>query len=367
MKSSWAEKYQIWMFTAFVIVFGLLLFLIRRAIGPLVIGALLAYLLIPFVGMLTRKFKRLSHGQAVAIVFILAILILLSVPGTLIPNLVREAQTLTDDLINIYGVIQDWASQPLVIMGREIEFNLVLPDINEIAELGVLEITESAINLIEVLSVNAVWLMMIMATTYYLMRDWSKLQEWLFSLAPDHAKDEARQLLELIKDVWAGYLRGNFVLMLIIGVEFSIVWAIIGLPAALLLGIITGLLTIIPDLGPAIAAAIAVVVALVEGSNTFDMPNLWFAVMVFLIYAVLITIKNFWVRPRLFGRMVHMHEGIVFISIMLAVLIQGILGAIVIVPLLASLRIIGRYLLNKMYNQPTILDKMKEQQKIEGK
>ena len=367
MNQAWAEKYRIWMFTAFVIIFGLFLFLIRRAIGPLVIGALLAYLLIPFTGMLTRKFKKITHNQAVAIVFILAILILLSVPGTLIPNLVREAQTLSDDLINIYGIVQEWAETPISLLGREFELNLVLPDIGEMAELGVLEITEGAFTVIEALSVNAVWLLMIMATTYYLMRDWGKLREWIFSLAPEHIQDDARQLFELIKEVWAGYLRGNFVLMLIIGIEFSIVWAIIGLPAALLLGIITGLFTIIPDLGPAIAAGIAVLVALVEGSKNFDMPNFWFAVMVFVIYAVLITIKNLWVRPRLFGRSVHMHEGVVFVSIMLAVLIQGILGAIVIVPLLASLGIIGRYLLNKMYDQPTVLDKMKEQKELEEK
>lgn len=364
---AWSAKYKIWMLTIFVIIFGLLLFFIRRAIGPLVVSALMAYLLMPLVGMLTRRFKRISHGVAVSIVFILTILLLLSVPGTLIPNLLREAQTLIDGLIDVYALIQEWAAQPIVFMEWEFEFNLILPDINEIAEFGVLEITESAIAVIEFLSINSVWLLMIMATTYYLMRDWSRLREWLFSLAPERGQDDVRELFALVREVWSGYLRGNFLLMLIVGVVFSIVWSILGVPASLLLGIIIGLFTIIPDLGPALGAVIATAVALVEGSNYFDMPNFWFAVLIFVIYGVLITVKNIWVRPKLFGRSVQMHEGVVFISIMLAVLVQGILGAIVIVPIIASLRIVGRYLLDKMYEQPTILDKIRAEREAEEK
>jgi predicted PurR-regulated permease PerM len=364
---AWADKYKIWMLTIFAIVFALLLFFLRRAIGPLVVGALMAYLLMPLVGMLTRRFKRISHGVAVTIVFILTILLLLSVPGTLIPTLLREAQTLIDGLIDVYALIQEWAAQPIVLMDWEFEFNLILPDINEIAEFGVLEITESAIAVIEFLSINSVWLLMIMATTYYLMRDWSRLREWLFSLAPERSQDDVRELFALVREVWSGYLRGNFLLMLVVGVVFSIVWSILGVPASLLLGIIIGLFTIIPDLGPALGAIIATAVALVEGSNYFDMPNFWFAVLVFVIYGVLITVKNIWVRPKLFGRSVQMHEGVVFISIMLAVLVQGILGAIVIVPIIASLRIVGRYLLDKMYDQPTILDKMRAEREAEEK
>ena len=44
------------------------------------------------------------------------------------------------------------------------------------------------------------------------------------------------------------------------------------------------------------------------------------------------------------GRSVHLHEGLVFVAIMAAVLIQGILSAIVIVPVIASALVIGRYL-----------------------
>jgi predicted PurR-regulated permease PerM len=156
----------------------------------------------------------------------------------------------------------------------------------------------------------------------------------------------------MIKDVWRGYLRGNLVLMLIVGIVFTLAWLAVGVPAALLLGILAGLLTIIPDLGPAIAAGVAVLVALFEGSTYIPLTNFWFAVLVFGIYMVLINLKNIWLRPLLFGRSVQMHEGVVFIAIMIAVLMQGILGALVVVPFLASLGIILRYILRSIYNLP---------------
>ena len=51
--------------------------------------------------------------------------------------------------------------------------------------------------------------------------------------------------------------------------------------------------------------------------------NLLFALLVFGVYMVLINIKNIWIRPRIFGRSVHMHDGLVFIAIVAAVVIEG--------------------------------------------
>ena len=114
------------------------------------------------------------------------------------------------------------------------------------------------------------------------------------------------------------------------------------------LGVITGVLTIIPDLGPAIAAAMAVIVALIEGSTYLQISNFWFAVLVVGIYFLLINIKGIWIRPRVFARSLHMHDGVVFIAIMASIVLQGILGALVIVPLLASVGVLGRYLYHRL-------------------
>ena len=85
---------------------------------------------------------------------------------------------------------------------------------------------------------------------------------------------------------------------------------------------------------------------------------MWFAVLVFVVYFVLINIITIWLRSVLFGRSVHMHSGLVFILIMLAVIIQGILGAVIVIPFVASSFIILQYVLRKIYKQPGFPEEM---------
>jgi predicted PurR-regulated permease PerM len=69
------------------------------------------------------------------------------------------------------------------------------------------------------------------------------------------------------------------------------------------------------------------------------------------VYLLLINIKNIWIRPRIFGRSVHMHDGIVFVAIIAAVVLQGILGALIIIPMLASLGIVLRYIWKRVLGE----------------
>ena len=69
------------------------------------------------------------------------------------------------------------------------------------------------------------------------------------------------------------------------------------------------------------------------------------------IYMILINIKGIWIRPKVFGRSVHMHEGIVFAVIIIAVMVQGILGALIIIPVLASASLVIRYIYDKLLEE----------------
>jgi predicted PurR-regulated permease PerM len=112
------------------------------------------------------------------------------------------------------------------------------------------------------------------------------------------------------------------------------------------------LLTIIPDLGPTIAAVLAVIVALLEGSTYLPLSNFWFALLVTGIYLLLVNIKSIWLRPRIYGHSVHMHDGIIFVAIMAAVVLQGILGALIVVPVLASIAVVGQHIYRRLLGLP---------------
>ena len=71
-------------------------------------------------------------------------------------------------------------------------------------------------------------------------------------------------------------------------------------------------------------------------------------VIVLVVYLVLINIKNFWLRPYIMGRSVNMNEGLILVAILLATILSGILGALLVVPVLASGVIILDYLLKRI-------------------
>ncbi len=73
------------------------------------------------------------------------------------------------------------------------------------------------------------------------------------------------------------------------------------------------------------------------------------ALITLAVYLLLIAIKNFYVRPVMMGRSVHMHEALVLISILLATVLWGIMGALLIVPVLASVAVIFDYLRRRIF------------------
>lgn len=359
MKGDWSLVTRIWVLTVLSILMGGFLWFAREMINPLIIGALIAFVLNPAIGFLTKR-TRISTSLAVTIVFIIGLGGIGALSVLMIPLLVEEIQLLSVDFQAILAEVQATLAQPVIILGWEFHFERLMPDFPQLFTDSLATIPGNAFHLLEATSKNLVWVLVILATVYYLLRDWRRLREWFIDLIPSGFQDEASQILEEINQIWHGYLRGNLALMLIVGTMFSLAWVIIGVPGALILGIVTGILTIIPDLGPAIAAGLAAIVALFEGSTYLNISNFWFAVLVVGVYFLLINIKGIWIRPRIFARSVHMHDGVVFIAIMGSVVLQGILGALIIVPVLASVGVLGRHIHRRLLGVSSAQDETDE-------
>lgn len=347
MTKNWSQPFRYWMLSLLVVVGAYIIWYARDLYEPLIISALIAYILNPVVNFLARRTK-LSRPLVITIVFLAGLIAFSFLITSLLPPLIADIQILVVDIQDIIFQIQNYLSQPIVILGQEFHLESLLPDFTQLISESVLALPENALYILEATTINLLWALIMLVSTYYLLRDWTQLRSWFFRQVPEPYQPDARRIYLEIKGVWHGYLQGNLVLMVIVGVVFSIAWISIGVPGALVLGIIMGVLTIIPDLGPAIGAGIAILVALFAGSTYLEISNLWFGLLVTGIFLVLINIKNIWIRPRVFGRSVHMHEGIVFIAIMAAVVIQGILGAVIIIPLLASVSILVRYIYRKI-------------------
>jgi predicted PurR-regulated permease PerM len=215
---------------------------------------------------------------------------------------------------------------------------------------------EEILTLLETTSVGVLWFLVILVSVYLLLSHWPRMRDSMFLFVQPQYRPEMNELYERIKNIWMAYLRGQIVLMIIVGVVFTIVWLIMGIPGALVLGLIAGLFTLVPDVGPFLAVMLAAGVALLEGSTWIPLSNFWVAGLVVAVYLVLINAKNFFLRPIIMGRSVHMNEGLVFIVIIVATILEGILGALLVVPAIASLTVIVGYLRRKILGLPAFED-----------
>ncbi|RME08353.1 MAG: AI-2E family transporter [Anaerolineae bacterium] len=351
---------------------------VRDLFRALIIAGLLAFVMMPLVTFLENRL-RWSHKLAANVIFFLALGLSLATPVVIVPPVIGNLREFSQYLLDTFNTVQDFLQQPLRIGVFTIYPREVSPNLSETIANLIGSLPENALHIIENASRNFAWTLVIIVTTYYLLQDWGKIREWLIRQAPEPYRKDARRLFLEIKRVWAGYMRGTMALMVIVGIFFMAVYLLIGLPGAVGLGLLIGLLSVIPDLGPLIGALIAVFVALVEGSLFLPLTNFWFAVLVLGIYTVFINFKNIWLRPRVLGRSVQMHEGLVFVLVVAAVIFEGILGALLVVPVFASAQIILRYLKRrvlgeapfasplitfKTYSPPPPLDVRREFQEI---
>ncbi|MFN8383099.1 MAG: AI-2E family transporter [Anaerolineales bacterium] len=327
------------LFAAFVA----LLFYAHEAVKALIVAAFIAYLISPAVGYLITRAK-LSRAVAVNIVYFSALIFLVGVPATLTPIFFDEIKIVAQDLLDLSSEMSQSLSKPVQFGGMVFHFEQLGESLSHVQDAVLTPLPEEALALLETTSVSVLWSLVIIVSVHLFMSEWPRMRLSLISLAPEEYQSDMHELYARLREVWMAYLRGQIVLMVVVGIVFAIAWSIMGIPGALVLGVLAGLFTLIPDVGPFLAVAVAFAVALLEGSSWIPLSNAWVAVIVFVVYLVLINLKNFLLRPYIMGRSLHMNEALIFISIMIATILEGIIGALLIVPVLASVIVIYKYL-----------------------
>jgi len=327
----------------------------HEAVTNLAIAAFVAYLINPSVVYLTSN-TRLDRKAAVNLVYFSTVILLIGLPSTLLPIFSDEAQTVIQDVLSLTQQIGQTLSHPIYLMGVVFHLEEWGKSILQLQNAALSPLPTEVLRLLETTSVGVLWFLVILVSVHLFLSQWPNMRNWLMNLAPPAYRPDLEELYDRIRRVWMAYLRGQIVLMFIVGVVFTIAWIIIGIPGALVLGVIAGLFTLVPDVGPFLAMVLAAGVALLEGSTWIPLSNFWVAGIVVIAYLVLINLKNFFLRPYIMGRSVHMNEALVFIAIVIATILKGILGALLVVPLLASAVVIGGYVQRRILGLPPFED-----------
>lgn len=362
----WSLPFRYTMGIILFIALVALLIYAREAVKMLVIAAFVAYLISPAVA-LVKRVTRFSRTASVNIVFFSALIFLVGVPATLTPIFFDEIQIVARDVLDLSAEFSGTLSKPIQFGGMVFHLEQLGTSLAHLQDAVLTPLPEEALALLETTSINVLWILVIIVSVYLFMSEWPNMREWMINLVPGPYHEDMDELYQRLRNVWLAYLRGQIVLMVVVGIAFTIAWLIIGIPGALVLGVIAGLFTLIPDVGPFLAAALAIGVALLEGSTWIyisdiqSLNNLIVAGITLATYLVLINLKNFFVRPIIMGRSLHMNEALIFISIMIATILEGIMGALLIVPLLASIIVIMEYLRRRVLGMEPFSDDSERQ------
>ena len=317
-----------------------LIFTYRLLIGPLVIAVLLAYLLQPGISWIAKQSK-INRRLIVPFVYIVFMSGLIFILIYLSPIVVQQAKILTTGLQIIPDHIRIFESEIEYLTGVEIPLLSMWTDLQSGA--NQLLKPERVFQIIQITTTNIIWLVVILATSFYLLRDWERLRDWLIGLAPEVYQPDVKHLYLEIKVVWQVFLRGQLLIMFLVGLLSGLGAAVIGLPGAVILGILAGTLALIPTLGPAITTVIVAVVAWTQGSTYLDLSNSAMVILAVAIFQGVQIIEGVWLTPQIMGRRLQLHPGLVLIAIIGSLISVGATLALIILPLIGSLEIIIRY------------------------
>src|SRR5215216_1979328 len=354
-ESQWSLSFRYVMGVLFFAALIGFIFYAHDAVKNLIIAGFIAYLINPAVVYLASS-TRMSRTAAVNVVYFSALILLVGVPATLTPIFYDEVQIVIQDILNLSNQLRGILSNPIHVLGLTFHLEDWGQSLFQLQNAFLTPLPEDALQLLETTSVGVLWFLVILVSVHLFLSQWPDMRDSLISYAPVQYRAELLDLYQRVRRVWIAYLRGQIVLMIIVGVVFTVAWIILGIPGALVLGVIAGLFTLVPDVGPFLAMVLAAGVALLEGSTWMPLSNFWVAGVVIIVYLVLINLKNFFLRPYIMGRSVHMNEALVFIAIVIATILKGILGALLVVPLLASAVVIGGYVQRRVLGLPPFED-----------
>ncbi len=173
--------------------------------------------------------------------------------------------------------------------------------------------------------------------TFFFLRDWDVFVERIAALVPrDHAATVARLARET-SEVLGGFLRGQLLVMLILGVLYGAGLVGVGLDLGILIGVLAGLLTFVPYLGPATVVVLGGVAALVQYG---DWQHLLGVAAVFAIGQV---IESYWLTPKLVGDRIGLHPVAVIFAVLAGGTLFGFLGMLLALPVAAIANVLLRY------------------------
>jgi predicted PurR-regulated permease PerM len=341
-RPAWSVPTKIMVILISFVALGFLLYKFSVAIIPLILAAILAYILTPLVTSIQRRLK-IKRGLVILLVYLVLILLIATIFMLVTPMLGHQIRRLDLDVQELIDQARALIGQQFMIAGVVIDGQLLLQDLSESFQAGFDPIFTQMFDLVKVILSSLIWIVFIFMVSIYLIKDSAALEAWFENLPPPDYRQDFIRLRELIKTIWSSFFRSQLLLSLVVMAIITTEALILGLRFALVLGILAGLLEFLPSIGHGIWLITACLVALIGGSRWIPVPNWTFMLIVICVHAVFTQLDLNYLIPRIIGRSVHLPPLVVILGIVAGASFAGVLGVVLAAPTIASLRILSRY------------------------
>jgi predicted PurR-regulated permease PerM len=311
---------------------------------PVIVLLLVSFVLmlgfLPYVeAMVRRGVPRTAAVLLLVLAFVGALVALFSI---MVPAIVDEAEAVRDNLPESAREIEEL----LADFGIEVELQERARNI----DWDELISGRAAIDYTQRVATVIFSIVTIMVLTAYLLADTPRLGNFISQFIPPARKEEADKLFWALTRVVGGFLRGQAITSMAIGVFTFVVLRIVGIPNALAFAVLAAFADVIPLIGAFIAIIPPVAAALQESST-----------QALIVLGALFLYQQFedrYLVPRVYGRTLNLPPVIVLIAVLAGAELLGVTGVLLALPITAAGRVAMDYVLE---NRSWLLSSQEEQ------
>lgn len=329
-----------------IALFGYIIYLLMPVITPFIAAFLLAYLINPLVSRMAKY--NMPRWLTISLVFI-GIIVAVGVGTWYLAPLLWEQIGYASK--NIPEVLR-WFNHT-AIPWVEKSFNLTLDRVNndeltnavmdylqtnysvDSAQSIVYRIAQSGLSIMH----TGGLLLLIPVIAFYFLLDWNNMIWRLQLLIPRQIEPTVVSIAKECHAVLGAFVKGQLLVMLLLGVVYAVGLQIIGIEVGLIIGLIAGLCSIIPYLGFAAGIIAAFAASLLQYG--LDWVHLLLVLVVFMIGQV---IESYILQPFLLGDKIGLSPVAVVFAVLAGAQLYGFVGMLIALPVAAVLVVLLRHL-----------------------
>ncbi|MDO4247585.1 MAG: AI-2E family transporter [Neisseria sp.] len=313
---------------------GWLFVQLKEVLMPFAVAATLAYILNPLVEKLRNR--GMKRGLASMLVMLFALAILFALILVIVPMLVSQFQNMVARLPQLVDYLQNtllpWANRFLGDNGVTVNRDTVLQWLQEHTgslQSGLSSVAGTVVSRGGAVALGLTNVVLLPLLLYYFLLDWQRWSYGIKAMIPRRFISTYSRIASELDKVLGEFLRGQLMVMLIMGAFFGIGLMMVGLDSGFAIGMVAGLLVFIPYLGAFTGLLLSTVAALLQFGVWHELLLVW---GVFTLGQLL---ESFVVTPQIVGDRIGLSPFWVILSLMAFGQLMGFIGMLIGLPLAA--------------------------------